>query len=300
MDNKIIDNAFLASLEAVVLNLKQNLRGFFGGIHKTNTTGSSVEFSDFREYVLGDDLRKIDWNLYSRFEKHFIKLFIDERQMHNTIYIDTSASMGRLISEKNRACLQAVAALGFLSVQCLDKLSYKLINGNTVTPMGGLVVGKDAFYESINNLEKVKFANSSSLSEAICREDNVSSGDGAAIIVSDFLFHDDYKKGIDYLLYQNKDVMVIHVLSAEELQPNLSGRYRLIDSEMYDDLGERKSMNMKITKSSYQAYMMALKDYLDDIRQYCVSRGVGYALITTDKPIVNQLFESLYENVGTK
>ena len=82
MKRKIISDEFIGHLESLVLNMKGPMKGYFGGNHRTNSYGSTVEFADFREYVLGDDIRRIDWNLYSRFEKHFIKLFVDERQMH--------------------------------------------------------------------------------------------------------------------------------------------------------------------------------------------------------------------------
>lgn len=299
MNNKIINDNFISSLESVVLNLKTSLRGYFGGNHKTQMNGSSVEFSDFREYILGDDLRKIDWNLYSRFEKHFIKLFVDERQMHNTIYLDTSASMGNIHSLKNKMCLQVAAALGFLSVQSLDKLTYKLINEEEVSDLCGKVIGKDAFYQSINDLEEIKFKGSSSISKAICSDVNIEKSDGASIVISDFLFEEDFKKGIDYLLYHNKDVMVIQVLSMEEISPTINGRYLLLDSEASDKQSD-KNMKMKISKSEFEAYKMALNEYLDDIKHFCASRGVSYALVRTDRPVVNQLFESLYESVTSK
>lgn len=300
MSDKIINDNFISSLESVVLNLKSSLRGFFGGNHKTQMNGSSVEFSDFREYILGDDLRKIDWNLYSRFEKHFIKLFVDERQMHNTVYLDTSASLGSAVSKvKNQVCLQVAAALGFLSVQSLDKLSYKLVNEDQLYDLCGKVIGKDAFYKSIQELEDVEFKGSSSLSQAIISDINIEKSDGAAIVISDFLFDEDFKQGIDYLLYHNKDVMVIQVLSMEELSPTINGRYLLLDSEASDKQSE-KHLKMKISKSEFEAYKMALNEYLNEIKTFCASRGVSYALINTDKPVVNQLFESLYESVVAK
>ena len=87
MKKNIITLEFINQLEAMVLNMNQPMKGFFGGIHKTNEYGSTVEFADFREYVLGDDIRRIDWNLYSRFEKHFIKLynFILRRCSHSAL-----------------------------------------------------------------------------------------------------------------------------------------------------------------------------------------------------------------------
>ena len=98
MKGSYLSDAFFSRLETMSLNLKTSLSGYFGGKHLVNTYGQTVEFADFREYQLGDDIRRIDWNLYSRFEKYFLKLFTDERQMHVRIFLDCSASMSRASS----------------------------------------------------------------------------------------------------------------------------------------------------------------------------------------------------------
>ena len=90
-----LNDQFFSRLETLALNLKTDLAGYFGGKHLVKTYGQTVEFSDYREYQLGDDIRRIDWNLYSRFEKYFLKLFTDERQMQVQIFLDCSASMGK-------------------------------------------------------------------------------------------------------------------------------------------------------------------------------------------------------------
>ena len=95
MKGSYLNDAFFSRLETLALELRANLGGFFGGKHLVRTYGQTVEFADYREYQLGDDIRRIDWNLYSRFEKFFLKLFTDERQMHTQIFIDCSASMGK-------------------------------------------------------------------------------------------------------------------------------------------------------------------------------------------------------------
>ena len=102
MSNKYLNDRFFSRLEALAFNLKSSLTGYFGGKHLVTTYGQTVEFADFREYQLGDDIRRIDWNLFSRFEKYFLKLFTDERQMAVNIYIDCSASMGKELPQKGQ------------------------------------------------------------------------------------------------------------------------------------------------------------------------------------------------------
>ena len=109
----LLNDEFFARLETLALNFRA-MSGFFGGKHRTRSYGQTVEFSDYREYMLGDDIRRIDWNLYSRFEKYFLKLFTDERQMHCQIFLDCSASMGKVNPEKSAYAVGIAAALGFL------------------------------------------------------------------------------------------------------------------------------------------------------------------------------------------
>ena len=116
MAESYLNDEFFSRLETLALNLRADLSGFFGGKHLVNTYGQTVEFADFREYMLGDDIRRIDWNLYSRFEKFYIKLFTDERQMHVQIFLDCSASMGREVPKKSAYAVGVAAALGFLAV----------------------------------------------------------------------------------------------------------------------------------------------------------------------------------------
>ena len=133
MKGSYLNDAFFSRLETLALELRPNLAGFFGGKHKVSTYGQTVEFADYREYQLGDDIRRIDWNLYSRFEKYFLKLFTDERQMHTQVFIDCSASMGKDNPEKANYAVAIAAALGYLSVHNMDKVSFKLVKGEKVT-----------------------------------------------------------------------------------------------------------------------------------------------------------------------
>ena len=105
------------------------IAGYFGGKHLVNTYGQTVEFADYREYQLGDDIRRIDWNLYRRFEKHFLKLFTDERQMQVQIFLDCSASMGKENPKKGAYAEAAAAAMGFLAVHNMDKVTFNLMKG---------------------------------------------------------------------------------------------------------------------------------------------------------------------------
>ena len=186
MKGSYLNDAFFSRLETCALRLRADLSGFFGGKHLVRTYGQTVEFADYREYMLGDDIRRIDWNLYSRFEKYFIKLFTDERQMHTQIFLDCSASMGKADPDKANYAVAMAAALGFLSVHNMDKVSYYLIKGDKAENPFGTIVGKNAFFRAMNTLDQTEFVDEAEISPAIISTPNMGTGDGLAVIISDF------------------------------------------------------------------------------------------------------------------
>ena len=286
-----LNDDFFSRLETCALNLRTDLTGFFGGKHLVKTYGQTVEFADYREYMLGDDIRRIDWNLFSRFEKFFLKLFTDERQMHTQIYIDCSASMGKPNAKKAAYALGFAAALGFLSVHNMDKLSYRLIRGGSCTDPFGLIVGKTPFFRAVSEFESIPFEEEADLGEAILSSE-VSNGNGLSVIVSDFFTESDWKKAVDFLCYKKRQVLLVQVLAPEERDPSYSGRVNLIDSESADALDER-NMKINATRGMQLAYAEALKDYLADMRSFCTSRGAEFVAVTCDKPIEKELFGEL-------
>ena len=159
MKLKIIDDAFFQSLELLDIYLKDNVAGSFGGNHKSKKYGSSSEFADYREYIPGDDIRRVDWNAFSRFDKLYLKLFLDERQMHHRIYIDGSKSM----ENKKEHALKLAVAFAYLSIKAMDKVSIYVINGHKNYKLLNRIIGKEAFYNAIAAIDDVKFEGESFL-----------------------------------------------------------------------------------------------------------------------------------------
>ena len=131
MGKMVIDEALLAEIESMQTMLKNNVAGMFGGNRQTKKFGSSSEFADYRDYVPGDDINKIDWNAYARFDKLYQKLYLDERQMHTKIYIDASRSMQHGSLDKAEQAIRIAAAFAYLSVCEMDKVSIYVLRGNT-------------------------------------------------------------------------------------------------------------------------------------------------------------------------
>lgn len=289
-----LNDDFFSRLETLALNLRTDLSGFFGGKHLVRTYGQTVEFADYREYMLGDDIRRIDWNLYSRFEKFFIKLFTDERQMHTQIFLDCSASMGKANLGKGAYAVAVAAALGFLSVHNMDKLSFRLVKGAVAEDPFGMIVGKNNFFKAVSDLESMQFDGESDLFSAIKNSANLGMNDGLTVIISDFFTENDWKKAVDYLCFKKRQVLLVQVLAPEERDPTYDGRVNLIDSES-SDISDSRNMKIRITRSMQMAYEEALNDFIGDIKQFCASREVGFASVTSDQPIEKMLFGELFK-----
>lgn len=292
MKGSYLNDEFFSRLETLSLNLKSNLTGFFGGKHLVKTYGQTVEFADYREYQLGDDIRRVDWNLYSRFEKFFIKLFTDERQMQNQIFLDCSASMGKENPSKAAYAVATAAALGFLSVHNNDKVSYNIMKGDRPENPFGTIVDKTSFFRAINSLENVEFDGETDLETCITHCADTGSANGLSVIISDFFTDSDWKKAVDYLRYKKRQVLLIQVLAPEEADPLYDGRVNLIDSEAVD-LADAKNMKIKITRSLQKAYEEALNDFRNDIKTFCSKRGADFISVRTDMPIERVLFGEL-------
>lgn len=292
MNKSYLNDEFFSRLESLAFNLRKDLGGFFGGKHLVTTYGQTVEFADYREYMLGDDIRRIDWNLYSRFEKYFIKLFTDERQMHVHIYIDCSGSMGKVNPNKGAYAIAVAAAIGYLAIHNMDKVSYHLIKGSKAEDPFGTIVGKRAFFRAMTTLEQIEFTDEANLSSAIVGVPNIGTGDGMSVIISDFFSDSDWKKGVDYLVYKKNQVLLAQVYSPDELDPSYTDRVHLIDSES-TDMGDSKNMKLRINKSMQLAFKEAVAAFLADISDFCKRRDAGFISLDCEKPIENQLFSEL-------
>lgn len=294
MKRNVIDGEFIGRLETLSLYIGRPMSGLIGGGRKSRAYGSSVEFADFREYVPGDDLRRLDWNIYSRFEKYIIKLFTDERKLTNHIYIDCSESMQTGEPEKAELALKLAAAFGFLSVTAMDRVSYRLMADGKCTELCGTVSGTEGFYEAAALLSTAEFGGDTDLEAAIKNCPDPGYDNGVSIIISDLLTESEWKKAVDFLLFRKRDVLVVQILSPEELDPDLMGKTQLMDMEAADEEDVRHT-KMDINRSIMEAYKTAMKEYLTEVRDFCASRGVGYMCVSGNDTIDDILYKKGYE-----
>lgn len=287
----VINEEFLQQVELLQTLIKNNVAGLFGGNHQSKTFGSSCEFTDYRDYMPGDDITKIDWNAYARFEKLYLKLYLDERRLHTRIYIDASRSMGYGKGKKDEQAIRIAATLAYLSVSEMDKVSIYALREKGVDELIPNMLGKETFINSIGKLNELTFDGDSYISEALLPE-RVGYGDGLSVIISDFLTDNDYETAIDHLASKKRDIFCIQILSKEELNPKVRGKMHFFDSENTSKF-YRKNINREIA----QAYKRALEYATGRIADLCAARGANYMLVSAEDNI-NDIFFNKFVGAG--
>lgn len=294
MGETFLNDAFFNRLETLALHLQANLTGFFGGKHLIKKYGQTMEFADFRKYELGDDIRRIDWNLYARLRKYFLKLYTDERQMHVQIFLDASSSMGEN-PKKSRYAIGLAAALGFLAVRNMDKVSFHLLKNSHADDPFGLIVGKTSFFKAIGELEKMKFEGEADFSASIPKVPNTGTNDGLSIMISDFVSDSDWRSGVNYLLYKRRQVLLMQVLTKEERDPQYSGKLNLIDSES-SFAEDFRNIRIKISRTMLEEYSELVREMISGIETYCVSRGVSFLSFDCEEAVERVVFRELFQS----
>ena len=268
----MLTDAFLNRLDTLCLAMRGRAQGGAGGSRRYRQTGSSAEFSDYREYVPGDDIRRLDWNAYARFDKLFLKLFMEEQESLVTVLLDASASM----EAKWPSARAAAEAVGYLALTGGDRLNvHCLKNGRALrSPQ---LAGRAAFPRLTGFLDiYVPDGTEDTLTEAVKHTEGLKKG--LCFLITDGYTEDALKGALDYLRYLKQETAVIQVMSGEELRPELEGAVRLTDSES----GEK--IDLIADRAALDAYHDALSDFLKRVRENCASREAPYMMLDGAEP----------------
>lgn len=282
MSEKLFDVEFYKKLENIALNVRKAVSGGASGGRKSKAKGSSVEFSDYREYALGDDFRRIDWNAYGRFNKLFVKLFMEEREALINIFIDSSKSMDFGKNKKSELALKLAAVISFLSLNNLDRVCINNMKDSSLD-QSSAVTGKVMFQKCISYLENIEFEDSTNINDCIKKKDL--KGSGISIIISDFFDEDGIEAGIKYLLYKKQQVILVHILSEEELNPEMDGKLRLIDSET----GQNK--DIEVTPAILNKYEKELNSFINNLKEFSRKMGISYLQVCSSEAVEKIIFE---------
>lgn len=286
MEERLFDSTFYAKLNTLKLSTKLKLNAGMSGSRKSTAKGNSVEFSDFREYMLGDDIRRIDWNAYGRMDKLFVKLFMEEKEGLFHIMLDCSKSMDYGKKKKSILARRIAAALSYIVLNQLDRVYLTTIKENEIKSTKGMT-GRQSFQKILMELEHVTFEGTTDLKQGIMSK--VYSSKGIVIIISDFFDQkqEQLEEMIKYLTYKKQEVVLIQTLALEEVHPELEGTLRMIDMETKQE--ERITMSQKVLKE----YEKTLHRFQNNLMHIAKKYQAQYLTMTTEDPLEKLLLEGI-------
>ena len=287
---QLLSSEFMSRLDQLDVMSRKLLAGKMKGERRSKRRGQSVEFADYRNYVIGDDLRFIDWNIYARLDKLFLKLFQEEEDLSLYVLVDVSKSCD--YGEPNKAFYlkQVAAALGYVGLVNYNRVNILAFADGVVTETGGMR-GRTKVNQMMNFVDKLKVEGPSHFTAACRRFALQHRNKGVCVVLSDFFVKEGFEPGLRYVAGGKYDLFGVQVLSPQEIDPQqtLQGDLKLRDIED-DDMAEVSITQplLKRYKENLNAYCLTLKDYL-------TRRGGTYLFTSTAVPFDTLVLNYLRE-----
>jgi uncharacterized protein (DUF58 family) len=283
-----LDEDFLRKLERLKLLAGRVHKGPQKGEHRSWRSGTSLEFLDYRKYQMGDDFRYVDWNVYGRLDKLFLKLFRSEEDLRIHILMDISRSMAYGQPSKALVAKKIAAALGYMALSNLDQVDF-ISFAESIGPSLGPQRGKKAYPSVLRYLSDLRPKGKTGLNVSLADFASTCTRPGLVLILSDLLDSKGFEKGLEALRQRKFKTTLIQVLDHEELFPSLNGYVILKEMET----GETKRITLSNDLRSL--YRKKMEQFLQEIREFCLRKGIGYHLLDTSIPFEDFLFDSLAE-----
>jgi uncharacterized protein (DUF58 family) len=283
---QLLDDEFLRTIEQLSLVSRKVFAGKMKGERRSKKRGVSIEFADYRDYSQGDDLRFIDWNIYGRLDRLFLKLFLEEEDLNVFVLLDASQSMAFGTPSKLEYGKRVAAALAYLALCNMDRAAVQAFAGDLAKEFP-LTRGRRMLWRLFDFLGGLEAAGPTALAPA-CRHFSMKrKGKGIVAVVSDFLDKNGYEEGLKFLMGQKYDVVVCQVLAPEEVDPPLEGDLKLVDIEDAD------VSEVSLTQELRKNYRRNLEALCGGLKEFCRARGFTYLFTTTDKPFDKLILNTL-------
>lgn len=277
---------FLRKLDNLSLRSRRVFRGTLRGERRSPALGRGVEFADYRNYQPGDDYRYIDWNIYSRLDRLFVKLFSEEEDINVHMLVDVSRSMAWGSPSKLDYAVRLAAAIGYIGLVNLDRVGAVLFaeHPHRVLPPHR---GRGQIFHLFEFLAAARGGGPSNLQGTMKDYVHLTKRRGLLILVSDLLFPRGYEEGLKLARFHRFDLFVIHVLSDDELVPAVRGEVRLLDAE------SRSAVEVSADGPTLDAYARARDAYFAAIEAFCLRHQIDYLRTTTSIPYDDLLLRYL-------
>jgi uncharacterized protein (DUF58 family) len=281
----------LRRLEQFQLLAARRAKSSARGERRSKARGQSVEFADHRNYVPGDDFRYLDWNLYGRLEKLFLKLYEEERELPVRIFLDASESMAFGEPRKFDFARQIAAAVGYVALCGFDRVSVVPFpdNKEEAAVRGALraVRGRKSTLNYFQNLTKLTSGGAANLNESLRRGALEARQVGVAVVLSDFLDPAGYEAGLTALVGRGFQVNAVQILAPEELSPSTFGDLRLVDAET-GNVQEVSFGRYRMT-----SYQQMVQNFCQRLREFSQARGISFFMASSNTALEFLLLKQL-------
>ncbi len=276
----IFDETTLRKLNRLTLAASRVRAGAIKGERRSSRRGSSVEFADYRNYTPGDDLRRLDWNIYARLERPFIKLLEEEEDLAVHVLLDGSRSMdwGETEANKFSYAQHLAAGLGAVALASGDVLTVGFLQAGHVAAEYGPSRGQATLPRLFGFLEGLQAGRETDLNGSLREYAQATRRAGLVILISDLLVSDGQESGLRYLLSRNHEAVLIHLLAPDELDPPLRGDLQLVDIET------GQTQDVSIDGRLHELYRTRAREWIHHTSLECHKNGIRYLGLTTSQP----------------
>ena len=277
-DSELFDPRFLGRLRALFFRLRKRRKLRKKGSQATPAAGFTREFKDHRHYTSGDDFRSIDWPLFARLERIFIRVFEEVQEFHVHILIDRSGSMSEPFPEKRVTALRLAAALTYLGLANDHRVSLHALASGTERLLPPLK-GQGSIHEVLRLLTTIEFGGATDLDAALRQFRPTRDRRGIVFVLSDLLGNEPEvsEQALRHAISWPAETHVIHILDPREMRPQLDGELQLLDVETHE------TRRMWLTSRDLDRYEENFRRFADGIEAACLRRQVDYLRWTTDQ-----------------
>ncbi len=286
----LLDPGFLRKLDRLSIAVKRVRPGVLKGERRSSRRGTSIDFADYRDYVQGDDLRHVDWNLYGRLDELYLKLFEEREDLTLHLMIDASKSMGFGTPHKLAFAQRLAAALGYIALSGSERVSVEAFAGEESRRIPP-VRGKNSVPRLFEFLASIEADGRTDLEGSGRAYLGRNKSKGVAVIFSDFFDEAGFEGVLRRLQQSRSDVYAVQILAPEEIDPKLTGDLKLVDSETGN------FAEISATRVLFRRYKKNREGFVESVRRYCTARGIGYVFASSDAPI-EHLTLQMFRRIG--
>ena len=291
----MLTSQFLKQLDPFHIGAKYSFRGKFRGERRSLNRGTGMEFADYRAYEPGDDLRYVDWNIYARLGRLFIKLHHTDEDLPLALLLDSSRSMEFGTPTKLTCAKQIAAALGYIALAHADSVAvYTCTERLSVTlpPTSG----KSQFSRLTKTITAIAADGRTRLTECLKQLPMYQRSPGMVVILSDFLDPDSYTTGFKSLLGRGFLITALHLVSEEEIDPQTHMENAATGGDwLVEDAETGETRAITINAGILTQYQAQQQTFCADLQRFCIDQGIGYAQLKNNTPIEPFVLQELHK-----